>query len=106
MLKKLFFIPLVAILFTACGSSDSEIDKEEEKVIVEEEEKIIVEDSNIIKLVKSNSIICTDETTFTITPTDDPYVTITKNVINNEITIKIDANSNGSLAISNCSVKP
>ncbi len=98
MLKKLFFIPLVAILFTACGSSDSEIDKEEEKVIVE--------DSNIIKLVESNSIICTDETTFTITPTDDPYVTITKNVINNEITIKIDANSNGSLAISNCSVKP
>ncbi len=95
MKKRILYTLLSAlslVLFTACGSSESN-----------DTDRLDVEIKDI-RLSKSMNQICTDKTSFTLTPSlgDEPIINITQNVKSKITLIEVESNSVGYVTISNC----
>lgn len=55
-----------------------------------------------ISLSAGGSVICTNETSFTVTPTSDPDVIFLTDAQSGDTTIRLDSVSAGSLLVQNC----
>ena len=63
---------------------------------------VVLED---ITLGAGGSSICTNATSFTVTPTDDPDVVFTTDAESGDTTISVEAGSAGFVLIQNCTTK-
>lgn len=97
LLKNNMFLLLgsvsILILFSGCGDSAAKDDN-----------SVATNSSN--KILKVNqSIICSDKTHFTVTPTNNPIVTFNTDTSTGDTTISVSSNSptNSSVEVSNCS---
>ena len=95
MKKRIYFTLLAAVsllFFTACGSS-GDSDGTIKDATIED-----------IRLSSSMSQVCTDETSFTVTPApnDEPIINIIQNVKTKNTLIEVESSSIGYVIISNC----
>ena len=95
MKNKFFITALLALfvtLFTACGSDSGNTSP------------IIVDNS--IVLSQNESVICSDDTDFTVTPSpEEPDVTFIQDAKSGDTTIYVDTNSLGSVTVTGCTKK-
>ena len=99
-MKKILFIAFLSIttsIFIGCGGSGgggSNNDVKDEPT--ESKDKV---------LKKGESLTCTKETKFSVTPTDKPTVNFSKNIEDGEVTITLSKDSKGYVTISDCTKK-
>jgi len=87
---RIIILPVFVLLFTSCVDSG-----------VEEDIKTTNIQSRTIH--PSQSITCSDKTAFSVEPSEQvPDVTITNDVVNGDVTISVDATSQGYVIVSNC----
>jgi hypothetical protein len=99
-MKKHILVTLLSLstslLFIGCGSSGGSTSDTEESLLQEDATK------NDIILKQGESLVCTTETQFSVEPTDTPLVNFSKDAENGEITIALDAESQGFVTIIGC----
>jgi len=96
-MKNILFISIITLLFIGCGSSgggDFTLPADNNRT-----------KSGDIVLKKGDSIVCTQETSFSIEPTDNPLVSFSKNIGNGEVTIVLDIKSGGFVTVVGCTEK-
>ena len=94
-MKQKIILTLTVLTFiaflTGCGSSSSPTTK-----------PVTIAD---VTLTANQSTVCTNATSFTVTPTGNPTVTFSTDASSGDTTITIDSNSTGSVVIVNCTAK-
>ena len=80
----------LAFVFAACGGGGGG-DSTPAAVVLDD-----------ITLTAGGSSVCTDATTFTVTPTDDPDVVFSTNAETGDTNVSVEASSAGSVLIENC----
>ena len=89
-MKHLIYFVITIFIIGCGGSSDS---------------STTVEKSNDIVVKAGERQICTSETSFTVTPTNDPLVTFETDAVTNDTTIIVDENSSGYVTIKDCTTR-
>ncbi len=87
---RIIVLPALMLLFTSC-------------VDLEIEEDVEPTDIQTRTINPNQSITCSDKTSFSVEPSDQvPDITITNDVVNGDVTISVDSNSQGYIVVSNC----
>lgn len=121
-MKHRILIVIMIVFFVGCGGSSNNVNSTSNPLDTNDENSSLTEDNSSIDtdnntppitniednslddiiLRKSQSKVCTKESTFVVEPTDNPKVKFYKDMSSGDINVTVSSDSKGFITIENC----